>query len=182
MISLRTIAACAFALAAAACGNSKPAEWQGPAKAQTGSTAPTATPNAMNNTPASKKDDGSSGSVAISDEIRKKCGIDDHDAFFPFNSSTLVSQDIKPLNQVATCFTSGPLKGRGVKLVGHADPRGPNDYNMTLGQSRADTVQRYLGNKGVKQAESSSRGAMDATGTDEPSWAKDRRVDVMLGN
>jgi hypothetical protein len=31
------------------------------------------------------------------------------------------------------------------------------------------------------KAESSSRGAMDATGSDEPTWARDRRVDMMLG-
>jgi hypothetical protein len=31
------------------------------------------------------------------------------------------------------------------------------------------------------KTESTSRGAMDATGTDEPSWARDRRVDLMLG-
>ena len=87
------------------------------------------------------------------------------------------------LEQVATCFMTGPLKGRLLKLVGHADPRGGSDYNVTLGQSRADSVGQYLIGKGMDKAktESTSRGAMDATGTDEPSWARDRRVDVMLG-
>jgi peptidoglycan-associated lipoprotein len=67
--------------------------------------------------------------------------------------------------------------------VGHADPRGGSDYNMTLGQSRADSVAMYLVKKGMdkSKAESSSRGAMDATGSDEPTWARDRRVDMMLG-
>jgi outer membrane protein OmpA-like peptidoglycan-associated protein len=82
-----------------------------------------------------------------------------------------------------TCFTSGPLKGRTLKLVGHADPRGDSDYNMTLGQSRADSVAGYMRSKGMDKAktESTSRGAMDATGSDDPSWARDRRVDLMLG-
>jgi hypothetical protein len=31
------------------------------------------------------------------------------------------------------------------------------------------------------KTESTSRGAMDAVGADEPSWARDRRVDMMLG-
>ena len=67
--------------------------------------------------------------------------------------------------------------------MGHADPRGGSDYNVTLGQSRADAVAGYITSKGLDKAktESTSRGAMDATGTDDPSWARDRRVDVLLG-
>ena len=44
-----------------------------------------------------------------------------------------------------------------------------------------DYILRKAKQLDAKQAQSSSRGAMDATGTDEPSWARDRRVDVMLG-
>jgi peptidoglycan-associated lipoprotein len=67
--------------------------------------------------------------------------------------------------------------------VGHADPRGGSEYNDTLGQKRADSVKDYIIGKGMEKskAESTSRGAMDATGTDDPTWARDRRVDVMLG-
>ena len=57
------------------------------------------------------------------------------------------------LDQVATCFTTGPLKGRTLKLVGHADPRGGSDYNMTLGQSRADAVADYIIGQGHGQGE-----------------------------
>jgi peptidoglycan-associated lipoprotein len=87
------------------------------------------------------------------------------------------------LQTIVTCFTSGPLAGRTLKLVGHADPRGGSDYNITLGQSRADSVASYMNGKGMPKAktESTSRGAMDAAGTDEPTWARDRRVDMMLG-
>ena len=54
---------------------------------------------------------------------------------------------------------------------------------MTLGQSRADAVAGWMTGKGMDKAktESTTRGAMDATGSDDPSWARDRRVDVMLG-
>jgi len=54
---------------------------------------------------------------------------------------------------------------------------------MTLGQSRADAVKQYIVDHGMDKAktDSSSRGAMDATGTDEASWARDRRVDILLG-
>jgi peptidoglycan-associated lipoprotein len=87
------------------------------------------------------------------------------------------------LDQVTACFSTGPLKGRTLKLVGHADPRGGSDYNMTLGQSRADSVAGYMLGHGMDRSktESTSRGAIDATGTDEPTWARDRRVDLMVG-
>jgi peptidoglycan-associated lipoprotein len=68
--------------------------------------------------------------------------------------------------------------------VGRADARGESDYNITLGQSRADAVGSYLSIRGMdkSKAQSTSRGAMDASGTDERGWQRDRRVDVMLGN
>ncbi len=54
---------------------------------------------------------------------------------------------------------------------------------MSLGQRRADSVEQYLQRHGVVQSRtaSTSRGALDATGTDEAGWAHDRRVDVALG-
>jgi peptidoglycan-associated lipoprotein len=122
--------------------------------------------------------------VSISDEIRSRCGIPDADAYFSFDSAHLTANDRSPLDLVATCFTSGPLAGHAVKLVGRADPRGSDEYNMTLGQSRADAVGIYLAGRGVASSKTSStsRGAMDATGTSEPGWQHDRRVDVLLGN
>ena len=128
-------------------------------------------------------DSPTASAVRISDEIVKACGINEPDAYFAFDSANIRPEDSKVLQQVVTCFTTGPLKGRTLKLVGHADPRGDSDYNMTLGQSRADSVAGYMRSKGMDKAktESTSRGAMDATGSDDPSWARDRRVDLMLG-
>lgn len=125
-----------------------------------------------------------SGSVQLSADILKACGLSDADAYFPFDSAKLEKEDIVPLNTIAVCFTTGALKGRSMKLVGHADPRGSVGYNMTLGQFRADGVETYLEKKGLEKskAESSSRGAVDATGTDEAGWLHDRRVDVLLTN
>lgn len=127
-------------------------------------------------------DSDTTTAVNIDDAILKACGIAAPHAYFAFDSANLRPGDTKPLEEVATCFISGPLKGRSMQLVGHADPRGESEYNMVLGQSRADRVASFLRSKGVKKAQlaSSSRGAMDASGSDEPSWARDRRVDLML--
>ncbi len=120
--------------------------------------------------------------VHLSDEIVRACGISDPDSYFAFDSARLNGEDVRVLDQVETCFASGPLKGRKMKLVGRADPRGSEEYNMTLGQHRADSVVKYLASKGLasNMMESTSRGKLDAVGTDEPSWAHDRRVDILL--
>ena len=67
-------------------------------------------------------------------------------------------------------------------ITGHADPRGETEYNFALGQRRAGTVETFLIDRKLPKAriESSSRGELDATGTDEEGWAKDRRVDISL--
>ena len=120
--------------------------------------------------------------IAISGEIRAACGIRDENAYFAFDSAKIREQDQRVLGQLATCFSSGPLKGRDMLLVGRADPRGSAEYNMVLGEHRAQSVQQHLSTLGLasNRIQTSSRGKMDAMGTDEPTWALDRRVDVGL--
>jgi peptidoglycan-associated lipoprotein len=154
-----------------------------PPMAPTGdTTAPTATAAASDNP--KPDDDPSKSQINISEEIKKACGISDSDAHFAFDSANIRAQDQEILGQLATCFTSGPLAGREMRLVGHADPRGDEDYNMVLGGRRADNVKSFIVKKGLDDGKvvTSSRGEMDSTGTDEASWSQDRRVDVMLGD
>ncbi len=122
-------------------------------------------------------------SIHIDDAILKACGIEAPKAHFAFDSANLQNEDTSTLEKVAKCFASGPLKGRSLKVIGHADPRGETEYNFVLGNSRADAVGGFLRSKGMDNAKiaTSSRGELDATGTDEPGWARDRRVDLMLG-
>jgi peptidoglycan-associated lipoprotein len=160
------------------CGGDKPA----PKTPDTAGIAPAA-PVSSARLPDKAPDSPTASAVRISDEIVKACGISAPDAYFAFDSDHVRQDDARVLEQVTTCFSTGPLKGRTLKLVGHADPRGGSDYNVALGQKRADSVDEYILGRGMDKSrtESTSRGAMDATGTDEPSWARDRRVDVMLG-
>jgi peptidoglycan-associated lipoprotein len=86
------------------------------------------------------------------------------------------------LDQLATCMMTGALKGKAVSLIGRADPRGTEEYNLSLGSRRSGSVSTYLEHLGVQQVQLAvtTRGALDATGTDEAGWSKDRRVDVLL--
>jgi peptidoglycan-associated lipoprotein len=122
--------------------------------------------------------------IRIADEIRRACGISDADAHFAFDSSLVRDGDYPVLRKLVACFASGPLARREMRLVGHADPRGDDEYNLVLGGSRADAVKRFLIQGGLSQAQvaTSSRGEMDAKGVDEVTWNRDRRVDILLAN
>jgi peptidoglycan-associated lipoprotein len=67
-------------------------------------------------------------------------------------------------------------------LTGHTDPRGEVEYNLALGHRRAGSVAAYVEGHGVARAHlaTTSHGELDATGTDEAGWARDRKVDVSL--
>jgi peptidoglycan-associated lipoprotein len=126
------------------------------------------------------------GNVVASPTLRERCllNVDNQSTApkFDFDEAQIVGQDATTLDQVARCLTTGPLKGASLSLVGRADPRGEQEYNMVLGSSRASSVAAYLTADGVasSQLTSTSRGKLDATGTDEEGWALDRRVDLDL--
>jgi peptidoglycan-associated lipoprotein len=129
-------------------------------------------------------DNPTRGNIRIANDVLKSCGLADDSAYFAFDSAHVEDKDKKRLGALANCFESGPLKGRQMSLVGHADPRGDGDYNLALGGRRADNVKILVvaENMSASKVSTTSRGEMDATGTDELSWAKDRTVDVKLGH
>ncbi len=122
--------------------------------------------------------------VDVGDDIRRACKIEEPQRTpkFDFDSSDLTPADRDVLAQVARCLIEGPLKGRRVDLVGRADPRGETEYNMGLGGERSAAVEQYLTALGVDpdQMSTTSRGELDAKGSDEESWQADRRVDMRL--
>jgi peptidoglycan-associated lipoprotein len=98
--------------------------------------------------------------------------------YFGFDQASLNAEATSTLNTNAECL-KGKGAGRNVDLVGRADPRGTTEYNMALSDRRAQAVQDYLKRLGIQanRIPKVPRGALDATGSDEGSWAKDRRVD-----
>ena len=73
-----------------------------------------------------------------------------------------------------------------IAVQGNCDDRGSREYNVALGQRRADSVKRAMALLGVseKQIETVSFGAEKpvAMGQDEESWAKNRRSDIVYTN
>lgn len=123
------------------------------------------------------------GSIQIDDRILKACG-DIPTARFAFDSASIDGEAANVLAALARCFVTGPLAGAHLRLVGHADPRGGVSYNIALGQQRAGSVAGYLQQRGVDEGRMGtlSRGAFEATGTDEDGWALDRKVEVVLAD
>ncbi|MDQ3364465.1 MAG: OmpA family protein [Myxococcota bacterium] len=126
--------------------------------------------------------------LGVTDDLARQCslrlGEPAQAPKFDYDRDELAPPDRDVLEQVATCLTRGPLKGRAVRLVGRADPRGTTEYNLGLGSRRASVVEQYLQRLGVtsQQLAISTRGDLDASGQDEEGWRTDRRVDLELVN
>ena len=73
-------------------------------------------------------------------------------------------------------------KARRISIEGHTDERGGREYNLALGQRRSEAVRRALGLLGVpdNQVEAVSFGKEKpvAMGSDEASWAQNRRAEI----
>ena len=72
---------------------------------------------------------------------------------------------------------------RKVLIQGNTDERGSREYNLALGQKRAEAVRRAMAALGVKEAQMEAVSLGEerprATGSDEASWAENRRADLV---
>lgn len=100
--------------------------------------------------------------------------------FYPFDVYVVQEAD-KPIVQAHAKYMSEHAN-RKVRLEGNCDERGSNEYNLALGQRRADGVKKMLELGGAKagQMESVSYGEEKpmASGHDEASWSQNRRSDI----
>lgn len=111
------------------------------------------------------------------------------DTLFEFDQATLNSAAEAELRKVAEVIRASP-PGE-VRIVGHTDAKGDEDYNLNLSRARAQTVRDWLGQQvGVRQRrfEVTGRGESApvapntlADGEDDPAGrAKNRRVEVVV--
>jgi len=149
----------------AACASNKPAETTAaPADAAAGTTAST---QAASGTAVDALNDPAS--------ILAK-----RSAYYPFDVSVVQDAD-KPMVQAHGQYLASHAD-RKVRLEGNCDERGCNEYNLALGQRRADGVKKMLelGGASAGQLESVSYGEEKprASGHDEASWSQNRRTDL----
>lgn len=101
--------------------------------------------------------------------------------FFDYDSNA-VKDEFKPMITAHSKFLTDN-RGRKIVIQGNTDERGSREYNLALGQRRADSVKRMMMLLGVTdgQVESVSFGEEKprAAGTDEKSFAENRRADIV---
>ena len=172
-----------LAAALAGCSKDKPKAKTTPVSPS----APAAKQDAPKQEPVITADQQVSSGLAVSGDIVAACGLkvvtpSGAAPTFDYDKDEITADDRAVLDQIAKCLTEGALKGKAVALIGRADPRGTEEYNLGLGSRRAASVGKYLGALGVGQPQLAvtTRGAIEATGTDEGGWKKDRRVDIQL--
>ena len=101
--------------------------------------------------------------------------------YFGFDQSTLASDAQSILDANIAKLKSGSQQ---IRLEGHADERGTREYNLALGERRANAVAQYLVANGISKSriETISYGKERPAdpGHDESAWAKNRRVELVF--
>lgn len=133
-------------------------------------------------TPGSNSADGAAGEGGLGSQFAGVAagelapGVFDT-VYFATDSSTLNSEAQTVLKAQSEWLAAN--SGINVLVEGHADERGTREYNLALGERRANSVKRFLEGAGVEAArlETISYGKERpvAAGSDAESWALNRR-------
>ena len=101
--------------------------------------------------------------------------------YFDFDQAIVRRDGHAELDQHANVLANNPRLM--VRLEGHADERGTREYNLALGERRANAVQSYLLSQGASRGQievvsyGEEKPAMN--GHDQMSWEKNRRVEIV---
>jgi peptidoglycan-associated lipoprotein len=99
---------------------------------------------------------------------------------FAYNESTLDDQAKATLQRNVECMKTNPPHGK-VTLEANCDERGTEEYNLHLGQRRADAASKYVVNLGVSKSQlktiSYGKDKPICTESNESCWGQNRRVD-----
>lgn len=101
--------------------------------------------------------------------------------YFEFDESVILDQDRPILEAHAEYLAQNP--GASVTLEGHTDERGTREYNLALGERRAQSVRQFMSLLGAsgQQLRTVSYGEERpaAAGHNEEAWALNRRVEII---
>ena len=160
------------------CASNKPKKSGDDAKGAPVSTAQ----NAPSSSSTSAADSTSADSTSMGDDEldNPNSPLAKRSFYYTYDQDSVQASD-KPSIQAHAKYLADH-SNRSVRLEGNADERGSNEYNLALGQRRADSVKQMLVLGGAKEAqiETSSYGEEKpkAMGHDEADWAQNRRTDL----
>ena len=102
--------------------------------------------------------------------------------YFEFDSDQLSDAARATLDSKLSILTSNPAVR--IRVAGHADERGSDEYNLALGQRRAAATKRYLTERGVDEGRieivSFGEERPAVQGTDETAWSQNRRAEFEI--
>ena len=125
---------------------------------------------------------GYNGAVIVDNSSAVITGAENLQAvvYFGFDSSEITSQAASVLNQHAGLLSSNPAAG--VVIAGHTDERGSREYNIALGERRAQAARNYLAAQGVAvnniRVISYGEERPAAAGNTEDAYAQNRRAEL----
>ena len=100
--------------------------------------------------------------------------------YFEFDKSNLTSKSLQTLKSAVNALNEN--SSIMITLSGHADERGTREYNLALGQRRAEAVSDYFVLNGIDKDRITIRSYGEerplALGQDEESYSKNRRVEI----
>jgi peptidoglycan-associated lipoprotein len=101
--------------------------------------------------------------------------------YFDFDSY-VVREDGKPVVQNHSAYLT-KNKQRNILIQGNTDERGGAEYNLALGQKRAEAVRKSMAALGVPESQieavSLGKEKPKAEGHNEEAWAQNRRADIV---
>ena len=101
--------------------------------------------------------------------------------YFDYDSAQINPAERPKLEAVAEHLKKGT---QTLIVEGHCDERGSNEYNLTLGERRAQAVRAFLVGLGVEGGRITTKSLGEerpaAVGHDEASWSKNRRGEFVL--
>ena len=101
--------------------------------------------------------------------------------YFDFDEAVLKPRDLRVLERHGAFLREN--RDRSLRIEGHCDERGTREYNLALGERRANSVQDFLVSAGVRasQLETVSYGEErpQDVGHDESAWSKNRRAELI---
>jgi len=104
--------------------------------------------------------------------------------FFAFDKSNLSPEARTAVERWAAWLKTYPANK--VVIQGHADERGTREYNLALGERRADSARDYLVSLGVDsnrvEIVSFGKERPAVVGSNERAWAQNRRAVVVINN
>ncbi len=126
---------------------------------------------------------GSAGSGSPDDEVAGPQGaqLAKRIVYFDFDNSEIKGEGTDIVAAHAKYLSSNP--SARVRLEGHTDERGSREYNVGLGERRAQSVRRALMLQGASDGQISTVSYGEErpaeAGHDEAAWAKNRRVEII---